>query len=51
MGVPVRDVLREKGTPYAELDLGNPKWSDDDLIGFMLQRIPSSSTGLSWSRR
>ncbi|MCA4130345.1 arsenate reductase family protein, partial [Pseudomonas aeruginosa] len=37
MGVPVRDILREKGTPYAELDLGNPKWSDDDLIGFMLQ--------------
>ena len=37
MGVPVRDILREKGTPYAELDLGKPKWSDDDLIGFMLQ--------------
>ncbi len=37
MGVPERDVLREKGTPYADLDLGNPKWSDDDLIGFMLQ--------------
>ena len=37
MGVPVRAVLREKGTPYAELDLGNPQWSDDDLIGFMLQ--------------
>ncbi|EMB4104962.1 arsenate reductase (glutaredoxin) [Pseudomonas aeruginosa] len=37
MGVPVRAVLREKGTPYAELDLGNPKWNDDDLIGFMLQ--------------
>ena len=36
-GMPVRDVLREKGTPYAELDLGNPKWNDDDLIGFMLQ--------------
>ena len=36
MGVPVRDVLREKGTPYADLDLGNPKWSDDDLIDFML---------------
>ena len=32
-----RAILREKGTPYAELDLGNPKWSDDDLIGFMLQ--------------
>ncbi|WP_261540430.1 arsenate reductase (glutaredoxin) [Burkholderia multivorans] len=37
MGVPVRAVLREKGTPYAELGLGDPKWSDDDLIGFMLQ--------------
>ena len=37
MGVPVRAVLREKGTPYAELDLGKPKWSDDDLIGFMLR--------------
>ena len=37
MGVPVREVLRVKGTPYEELDLGNPKWSDDELIGFMLQ--------------
>ena len=36
MGVPVRSVLRERGTPYAELDLGNPKWSDDQLIDFML---------------
>ena len=31
MSVPVRDALREKGTPYAELDLANPKWSDEDL--------------------
>lgn len=37
MGVPVREVLRVKGTPYEELDLGNPKWSDEELIGFMLQ--------------
>lgn len=36
MGVPVRDVLRRKGTPYEALDLDNPKWSDDDLIGFMV---------------
>ena len=36
MGVPVRDVLRRKGTPYDTLDLDNPKWSDDDLIGFMV---------------
>ncbi len=37
LGVPVRELLREKGTPYAELDLGNPKWSDDELIDFMVQ--------------
>lgn len=37
MGVPVRDVLREKGTPYAELGLGDAKWSDAQLIDFMLQ--------------
>ncbi len=36
MGIPVREVLREKGTPYAELGLGDPKWSDDELIDFML---------------
>ncbi len=36
MGVPVRDVLRRKGTPYDELDLDNPKWSDDALIDFMV---------------
>jgi arsenate reductase len=36
MSVPVRDVLREKGSPYAELDLANPKWSDEDLLDFML---------------
>ena len=37
MGVPVRAVLREKGTPYAELGLDDPKWSDEHLIDFMLQ--------------
>ena len=37
MGVPVRAVLRERGTPYAELGLDDPKWSDEQLIGFMLQ--------------
>jgi arsenate reductase len=31
-----RDLLREKGTPYAELGLGEPKWTDDELIDFML---------------
>lgn len=36
MGITVRGLLREKGTPYADLDLGNPKWSDDDLLDFMM---------------
>ena len=37
MGMPVRDVLRQKGTPYDELGLGDAKWSDNQLIDFMLQ--------------
>src|SRR6202521_2624590 len=36
MGIPVRALLREKGTPYAELGLGDTKWSDDQLLDFML---------------
>ena len=37
MGIPVRGLLREKGTPYAELGLDDPQWSDVQLIDFMLQ--------------
>src|ERR1700723_1066511 len=36
MGISVRALLREKGTPYTELGLADPKWSDDELIDFML---------------
>jgi arsenate reductase (glutaredoxin) len=36
MGISARALLREKGTPYAELGLADPKWSDDQLIDFML---------------
>ena len=36
MGISVRALLRQKGTPYAELGLADPKWSDDELIDFML---------------
>jgi arsenate reductase (glutaredoxin) len=32
MGLGTREILREKGTPYAELDLGNTKWTDDQLL-------------------
>ncbi|MGW5961014.1 arsenate reductase (glutaredoxin) [Methylorubrum thiocyanatum] len=31
-GLTVRDVLREKGTPYAELGLGDPAMTDDQLL-------------------
>ncbi|AYO85866.1 arsenate reductase (glutaredoxin) [Methylobacterium brachiatum] len=31
-GLSVRDALREKGTPYAELGLGDPALSDDQLL-------------------
>ena len=36
MGIPTRALLRQKGTPYAELGLGENKWSDNDLVDFML---------------
>lgn len=32
MGVSVRDILRKKGTPYAELGLDDPSLSDDALL-------------------
>lgn len=38
IGKPVRDVLRRKGTPFEELDLDNLKWSDDELIDFMIAK-------------
>lgn len=37
MGCSVRDILREKGTPYQELDLANPDLSEDALIDAILQ--------------
>lgn len=36
MGITARALLREKGTPYKDLGLGDPKWSDDELINQML---------------
>ena len=36
MGITPRALLREKGTPYKELGLDDPKWSDEELIDFML---------------
>ncbi|MGO9484381.1 MAG: arsenate reductase (glutaredoxin) [Rhodomicrobium sp.] len=36
MGMKPRELLRQKGTPYAGLGLGDPKWTDDELIDFMI---------------
>ncbi len=37
MDLPLRVVLRRKGTPYAELGLDDPRWDDDRLIELMLR--------------
>jgi arsenate reductase (glutaredoxin) len=36
IGIAVRGLLREKGTPYAELGLANPALSDDALLDAMM---------------
>ena len=37
MGVSVRNVLRQKGTPCDDLKLDDPTWTDDELIDFMVR--------------
>lgn len=37
MDIGPRDLLRQKGTPYDELDLGAAKWTDAELLDIMLQ--------------
>jgi arsenate reductase len=37
MDVPVRDLLRQKGTPFDELGLGDPSLGDDQLIDAMME--------------
>ena len=37
LGLGARALLREKGTPYAELGLSDAKWSDDQLLDFVVQ--------------
>ena len=36
MGISVRDLLREKGTPFSELGLGDPSLSDEQLVDAMM---------------
>ena len=37
MGLGVRDIVREKGTPYAELGLGDPGLTDDQLLDALME--------------
>ena len=37
MGVSVRDVIREKGTPFQELGLNDPSITDDQLLDAMME--------------
>ncbi len=37
MGMRPRELLRQKGTPYAELRLGEDRWTDDELIEQMVK--------------
>ena len=37
MGMSMRSLLRSKGTPYDELGLADPKWSDEQLLDSMQQ--------------
>ncbi|WP_209605850.1 arsenate reductase (glutaredoxin) [Sinorhizobium kostiense] len=36
-GLSVREAIREKGTPFAELGLADPALSDDQLLAAMLE--------------
>jgi arsenate reductase (glutaredoxin) len=36
-GGTLRDFLRQKDTPHAALGLDDPKWTDEDLLGFIAQ--------------
>jgi len=37
MGMKPRELLRKKGDLYKELDLENPKWTDDQILDFMVR--------------
>ncbi|MEQ9811194.1 MAG: arsenate reductase (glutaredoxin) [Azospirillaceae bacterium] len=37
LGTGPRGLLRRRGTPYDELGLDDPKWSDADLVGFIAE--------------
>ena len=36
LAIPVRELLRRKGTPYDELGLDAPHWTDEQLLDFVV---------------
>jgi arsenate reductase len=38
MEIPVRALLREKGTPYTEMGLNDPNLTDDQLLDAMMEQ-------------
>lgn len=36
LDMPARELLRRKGTPFDELQLDDPAWTEDQLIDFMM---------------
>ena len=37
MGTTVRALLRKKGSPYDQLQLDDPKWTDEQLLEFIVE--------------
>ena len=37
LGLSPRELMRKKEAPYAELGLDDPKWSDEELVDFMVK--------------
>lgn len=37
MGITARDLLRKNVPPYEELGIADPKWTEEQLIGLMLE--------------
>ena len=37
MSISARELLRQKGAPYDALGLADPKWTEEELVGFMVE--------------
>src|SRR4029077_12280281 len=37
MGIGPRELLRQRGTPYDDLGLGKPKWTDEEFVDAMVK--------------